>query len=595
MRALFRSLASILFLAAAGAGALTATAGDDAGARLNSLFQSEWERGLRENPLNATYIGDHRYDDRWPDLTADAMAKSHALDLAVLSTLAAIDPASLSDADRLNRDLFRRMVQDSVDSYEWGIQNMPIDQRGGVQSVSELAGLIDFTTSRDYQNWIARLEGIGTYVDQNIALMREGVRRGLVQPKIIMQRIPDQIAKQVVSDPEASPFYAPFRTMPASMPVAEQDKLRAAGRAAITRSVVPAYRRLQEYFVQDYLPACTDSVGVWALPGGEAWYQNRIAWFTTTNLTSDQVHEIGLKEVARIHGEMQKVIQQVGFKGTFPEFLQYLRTDPKFHYTDAEQLQQAYMAMAKRIDPMLPLYFGKLPRMPYGVRPIPAESAPDTTTAYYSGPAIDGRRAGYYYVNLYKPETRPTYEIPVLTIHEAVPGHHLQIALAQELGDLPMFRRDFEATAFVEGWALYSESLGQDMGLYADPYDKFGQLTYEMWRAVRLVVDTGIHQKHWTREQAIQFFKDNAAKDEHDIVNEIDRYIAWPGQALAYKIGELRIKALRGRAEAALGPKFDLRGFHDVVLGSGAIPLDVLEDNVQRWITERSAAAQPHP
>jgi uncharacterized protein (DUF885 family) len=594
MRAIIRTLAPIFLLAAAAA-APASQAADDPGARLNALFQSEWERGMRENPLSATYVGDHRYDDRWPDLSPDAMAKSDAEDRAVLATLAAMDPATLTDADRLNRELFRRMYQDSVDSYEWGVQYMPINQRGGAQSVSELAGLIDFTTARDYDNWIARLEGIGTYVDQNIALMREGVRRGLVQPKVIMQRIPGQIAKQVVADPEASPFYAPFRTMPASMPAAEQEKFRAAGRAAITRSVVPAYRRLQDYFVKDYLPACSDSVGVWALPGGDAWYQNRIAWFTTTNLTADQVHEIGQKEVARIRGEMQKVIQQVGFKGTFPEFLQYLRTDPKFRYTDPQRLLAAYMVMAKRIDPLLPQYFGKLPRLTYGVRPIPDESAPDTTAAYYQGGALDGRRAGYYYVNLYKPEERPIYEIPVLTMHESVPGHHLQIALAQELGSVPMFRRDFEATAFVEGWALYSESLGQEMGFYADPYDKFGQLTYEMWRAVRLVVDTGIHHKHWTREQAIQFFKENAAKTELDIVNEVDRYIAWPGQALAYKIGELKIKELRGRAEATLGQGFDIRAFHDVVLGSGAIPLDVLEGNVQRWIAERSAAAQPRP
>jgi uncharacterized protein (DUF885 family) len=592
MRALFRSLVPILILAAAGTAAPAAWAGEDAGARLNSLFQSEWERGLRENPLGATYIGDHRYDDRWPDLSDNATATSHAGDLAVLSTLAAIDPASLTDADRLNRELFRRLYQGSVDSYAWGAQYMPINQRGGVQSASELAGLINFSTARDYENWIARLDGIGPYVDQTIALMREGVKRGLVQPKVIMQRIPEQIAKQVVTDPEASPFYAPFRTMPASMPAADQEKFRAAGRAAIARSVVPAYRRLQDYFARDYLPHCADSVGVWALPGGEARYQNRAAWFTTTNLTPDQIHEIGLKEVARIRGEMQKVIEQVGFKGSFQEFLHYLRTDPKFHYTDPQQLLNAYMVMAKRIDPLLPQYFGKLPRMPYGVRPIPAEAAPDTTTAYYQGPALDGTRAGYYYVNLYQPETRPTYEIPALTIHEAVPGHHLQIAIAQELRDLPMFRRDFEATAFVEGWALYSESLGQEMGFYADPYDKFGQLTYEMWRAVRLVVDTGIHHKHWTREQAIQFFKDNAAKSENDIVNEIDRYIAWPGQALAYKIGELKIKELRARAATALGATFDLRAFHDVVLGSGAVPLDVLEGNVNRWIADRSAATR---
>jgi len=592
MRALFRTLVPILVLAASSAGAFAATFAGDADARLDSLFQSEWERGLREDPLAATYAGDHRYDDRWPDLSAGALAKSHADDLAVLETLAGIAPASLTDANRLNLELFRRMYRESVDAYRWGLQYMPINQRSGVQTASEVAGLIEFSSARDFENWIARLDGMGPYVDQNIALMREGVRRGLMQPKVVMQRVPDQIAQQVVTDPEASPFYAPFRNMPSGMPAAEQEKFRAAGRAAIMRSVVPAYRRLQDYFVTDYLPACTDSVGVWALPGGETWYQQRIAWFTTTDLTAEQVHQIGLDEVARIRGEMQRIIDQVGFKGSFTEFLHYLRTDPKFHYTDPGQLQQAYMAMAKRIDPLLPQYFGKLPRMPYGVRPIPAQSAPDTTTAYYSGPGLDGRRAGYYYVNLYKPESRPKYEIPVLTIHEAVPGHHLQIALAQELTDLPMFRRDLEATAFVEGWALYSESLGQDMGLYSDPYDKFGQLTYEMWRAVRLVVDTGMHQKHWTRDQAIQFFRDNAAKDELDIVNEIDRYIAWPGQALAYKIGELKIKELRSRAESALGPAFDLRAFHDVVLGSGAIPLDVLEANVQRWIVERPAAAR---
>ncbi len=589
MRGLAFSVVMVATFAAAPPPAVAATA--SAAERLHSLFEAEWERGLRESPIQAAFIGDRRFDDRWPDRSADALARSHAEDLAVLETLAAIPPQQLDESDRLNRDLFGRIYEDQVAAFEWGLQYLPITQRRGVQSANQIAELLPFATAKDYENWISRLNAIGPYVDQTIALMREGMRRGLTQPRVIMDRVPAQIARQVVSDPAKSPFYKPFLDMPASLPATEQDRLRNEGRAAIEREVVPAYRRLQAFFNDEYLPACRTSVGIWDTPGGADWYRERVRWFTTTDLTPDQIHEIGLMEVARIRGEMQKIIERVGFKGSFEEFLTFLRTDPQFRYTDPQQLLEAYLAMAKRIDPQLPKYFGRLPRMPYGVRPIPAESAPDTTTAYYQSPSLDGRRAGYYYVNLYKPEERPTYEIPVLTIHEAVPGHHLQIALAQELGEQPKFRRDFEATAFVEGWALYSESLGQEMGFYEDPYDKFGQLTYEMWRAVRLVVDTGIHHKRWTRERAIEFFKANAPKTELDIVNEIDRYISWPGQALAYKIGELRIKELRANAEATLGPRFDLREFHDVVLGSGAIPLDVLQQNVERWVLERGTVA----
>jgi uncharacterized protein (DUF885 family) len=573
-------------LPAAHAGAATSSATKE----LHALFESEWERGLRENPVGASYQGDSRYDDRWADLSADALARSHAADREVLEALERIAPGRLSEADRLNRDLFARQYRGEIDAYEWGLHYLPITQRRGVQTAHQLAEILPFRTARDYENWIARLGSLDTYVDQTIELMREGMRRGLVQPRVIMERVPAQIAKQVVTDPAESPFYAPFRKMPDSIPAADQERLRAAARRAIEQDVLPAYLRLQKFFNNQYLPACRDTVGVWDTPGGADWYQQRVRWFTTTDLTADQIHEIGLKEVARIRGEMQKVIERVGFKGSFAEFLQFLRTDPQFRYTDPDQLLQAYLAMSKRVDPLLPQYFGRLPRMPYGVRPIPMESAPDTTTAYYQPPSMDGRRAGYYYVNLYKPEERPTYEIPVLTIHEAVPGHHLQIALAQELGEQPKFRRGFEATAFVEGWALYSESLGEEMGFYDDPYAKFGQLTYEMWRAVRLVVDTGLHHKRWSREQAIEFFKANAAKSELDIVNEIDRYISWPGQALAYKIGELRIKELRAGATQALGSGFDLREFHDVVLGSGAVPLDVLEANVNAWQAQKTAA-----
>jgi uncharacterized protein (DUF885 family) len=581
----------LALLACAGlAGALPAVAAAAPGpAELHELFEAEWQRGLREHPTMASYLGDHRYDAFWPDRSAAAISASHEADLEVLRTLDSIDPQTLTEADQLNLDLFRRQYLGAANEYAFGLQLMPVSQRDGVQTLYELAELLPFATVQDYENWIARLDGLGTLVDQTIGLMREGLQRGVVQPRVVMQRVPAQVEQQIVSDASASAFYAPFLRMPEAIPAAEQARLQAAARKSIRTTVVPAYERFLAFMVDEYLPGSRDTVGIWDTPGGEDWYQKRIAWFTTTELTADEVHQIGLAEVARIRSEMQKVIERVEFKGSFQEFLQFLRTDARFRYSDPEDLLTAYLAMAKRIDPLLPKYFGRLPRMPYGIRPIPEQIAPDTTTAYYNGPALDGTRAGYYYVNLYKPEERPTFEIPVLTIHEAVPGHHLQIALAQELGDLPKFRRDLEATAFVEGWALYSESLGEEMGFYEDPYDKFGQLTYEMWRAVRLVVDTGMHHKHWTREQAIEFFKENAPKTELDIINEIDRYIAWPGQALAYKIGELKIKELRKYASETLGDQFDIRSFHDVVLGSGAIPLDVLEKNVRGWVSERAA------
>ncbi|HSQ70282.1 MAG TPA: DUF885 domain-containing protein [Steroidobacteraceae bacterium] len=561
-------------------------------AALHRLFESEWERGLRENPVSASYLGERRYDAFWPDRSLATIERSHQADRAVLAALEQIDPGSLPAGDQLNRELFRRQYQDEVDRYRFGLHLLPITQRRGVQTADQLAEALPFETVQDYENWLARLRGLGTLVDQNIELLRVGMERGLVQPRVIMERVPAQVAKQQVADPTMSPFYAPFQHMPDSIPAGEQQRLSEAAKNVVETMVVPAYGRLQSYLEEHYLPACRDTVGIWDAPGGEQWYQNRVEWFTTTRLTADEVHEIGLREVERIRGEMMRVIEQVGFQGDFQSFLEFLRTDPRFRYRDPQALLDAYLAMSKRVDPLLPRFFGRLPRMPYGVRPIPEQIAPDTTTAYYQGPSMDGRRAGYYYVNLYRPEQRPTYEIPVLTIHEAVPGHHLQIALAQELGELPKFRRDFEATAFVEGWALYSESLGEEMGLYEDPYDKFGQLTYEMWRAVRLVVDTGMHHKRWTRQQAIDFFKANAAKTELDIVNEIDRYISWPGQALAYKIGELRIKELRRYANEQLGPSFDLRAFHDIVLGSGAVPLDVLEATVRDWVAAQAASTR---
>ncbi|MGH9958015.1 MAG: DUF885 domain-containing protein, partial [Pyrinomonadaceae bacterium] len=436
---------------------------------------------------------------------------------------------------------------------------------------------------------IARLKSFPVYMEQTIALMREGIKARVLLPRVIMNRVPAQIDKQIVADPDESLFYKPFKRFPADIAVKEQERLMREALNVISTNIIPSYKTFKRFFVEEYLPGSFEEVGAWQMPQGEEMYGFFVRKYTTTNVTPREVHERGLSEVRRLREEMQKVMSAVGFKGTLPEFFTFLRTDKRFYYDTPEELFFAYQAISKRIDPHLVKVFKTLPRMPYGLEAIPSNIAPDTTTAYYRQPAADGSRAGTYFVNLFKPETRPKWEMMALSLHEAVPGHHLQIALAQEQGDIPNFRRFGGYTAFSEGWGLYAESLGEDMKLYDDPYSKFGQLTYEMWRAVRLVVDTGMHQMRWTRKQAIDYFMENAAKQELDIINEIDRYIAWPGQALAYKTGELKIKELRARAGSELGANFDLREFHDVVLGSGAVPLDVLERNVGEWIARKKS------
>jgi uncharacterized protein (DUF885 family) len=559
---------------------------------LHALFDSAWQRDLKEDPLQASQYGDRRYNALWPDLSPTAIEKRRRLDLQVLSDLARIPRAALPPAERLNYDLFEHEYRERSAVYPFKPYLYALSQLGGVQTVNETTEVLSFDSPRDYEDWVSRLARLGTYVDQNITLLDLAIRERRTQPRVIMERVPGQIAQQIVARPEDSPFYAPFKHYLDSIDAADRERLSAAARRAITEVVVPAYRRFDRFFKEKYLPACRATVGIWDTPDGAAYYQNRIEYHTTTQLTAEEVHQIGLKEVARIHTEMEKIIAQLGFKGGFQDFLTHLRTDPQFYYKNADDLFEAYAATAKKIDPQLVKLFGKLPRMPYGVRPIPMTSAPNTYAAYYQPAALDGSRAGYFYVNLYRPEVRPKYEIEVLTTHEAVPGHHLQISLQQELGEMPMFRRAAGYTAYVEGWALYSEGLGDELGLYTDRYSKFGQLTYEMWRAARLVVDTGIHSKHWTRAQAIEFFKSNAAKTEPDIVNEVDRYISWPGQALAYKIGELKIKALRAEAQQRLGERFSIKEFHDTVLATGAVPLDVLETNVRSWIDKK--LQEPH-
>jgi uncharacterized protein (DUF885 family) len=566
-------------------------------AQLHALFDAAWEKDLRDDPRAATQLGEQRFNARWANHSVAAWAQRDKDYEATLRALARIDARSLPPSDQLNYELFRRVYRNRIELYDFNAHLRPLDQlnySSGVLTANEVSEVIDFTTVRDYQDWIARLTAMGAYVDQTIELLRAGVKQKNTQPRIVVERVMKQLQSQLVDAPTRSPFYAPFQHLAddsrSTLAPEQRNELSRAAQDAIRTTVVPAFQRLQAFLTREYLPASRDSVGIWDTPQGDAFYRNRVQWFTTTTVSPDEVHAIGLGEVARIRAQMEKIIAQVKFQGGFEAFLHHLRTDPRFRYNNADELLRAYTVMAKRIDPLLPEYFGKLPRTPYGVRPIPAANAPDTTTAYYQPLSADGKRAGYFYVNLYQPEERPIYEIPVLTTHEAVPGHHLQQALAKEQGELPKFRRDFEATAYVEGWALYAESLGDEMGLYADPYDKFGQLTYEMWRAVRLVIDTGMHAKRWTRQQAIDYFKANAAKSELDIVNEVDRYIAWPGQATAYKIGELKIKELRRQAAQELGEKFDLREFHDMVLASGAVPLDVLAENVGAWINSRKPA-----
>ena len=557
-----------------------------------ALLDEVWQWRLAAYPTFASDLGDKRYNDRWEDLSLDAIERRQAELREFLRRLYLIDRNALDEGGKLNYELFRRDLQNTVDEDGFKGYLMPFDHRGGVQNLDITAQSLTFATVKDYEDWLSRLGKLDVYIDQTIAVAERGRKAGYMAPKVLMQRIPDQIAVQLVDDAGTSPYYAPFESMPDSISAADQERLRAAARDTISKAVVPAYRKLDRYFTDTYLPASRESIGLSVLPNGSAWYEFLARRYTTTSMTPEEIHRLGLNEVRRIHDEMQKVIDELGFDGGFAAFLEFLRTDPRFYYDNPDDLYEAYLATSKRIDPELVKLFGKLPRMPYGVKPIPESIAPDTTTAYYTAPAADGSRAGIYWVNLYKPEVRPKYEIEVLTTHEAVPGHHLQLALQQELGAMPPFRRYLGFTAFVEGWGLYSESLGYDLGLYKDPYSRFGQLTYEMWRAVRLVVDTGIHYSGWTRQQAIEFFEANAAKTHADIVNEIDRYIANPGQALAYKIGQLKIQAIRERGERTLGDRFDIRAFHDALLSGGALPLDILEQHMDAWISAQASATK---
>jgi uncharacterized protein (DUF885 family) len=552
--------------------------------RLHRLFDASWRYSLEECPELATYVGERGHNHRWTDLSLEAIVRRKAELEIPARVLETIDRARLSPADQDHHDLFARATEEALEGRRFPSELMPVSQMQGVQqSVAQMLAMMPAATGRDFEDRIARLAAVPALVEQTIALLQEGASRGITPPRVTLRDVPQQILNQVADDPLTAPALQPFQRLPEVIPEVERTRLRDHASRIYQEAVALAYRRLHAYFVNDYLPRARETVAMSALPDGEAWYAFSVRQSTTTDLTPRQIHQIGLGEVGRIRAEMDRVMADTGFTGGFAAFMDFLRTDPRFFFERAEDLLAAYRDIAKRADPELARLFGRLPRLPYGVIAVPAYAEKSQTTAYYEPGSPAAGRPGYFYANTYDLQSRPRWEMEALTLHEAVPGHHLQIALAQELEDVPEFRKHGFYTAYVEGWGLYAESLGSEMGFYTDPYSRFGQLTYEIWRAIRLVVDTGMHALDWSREQALRYFEENAGKAEHDIVVEVDRYIVWPGQALAYKIGELKIKELRSWALGEMGPRFDLRAFHDQVLGSGAVPLDILDKRLRAW------------
>ncbi len=553
--------------------------------RLQQLFKVDWEYTLNATPEFATDIGVAGYDNRWTDLSPGAIAERKGLTERPLKVLATIDRSALNPTDQINYDLFKRFAEEEHEGIKFPTEFLQVTQLGGIQQdAPQLFSAMPNSTAGQLENHLARLRMLPAQIEKVTALLEEGVRQGVTPPQVTLRDVPQQVADLVPEDPFKSGLLVGFNDLPPTVSGEDAIRLRADAAKIYREEVRPAYLRLEAYLAKKYLPAARTTIAASALPNGAAWYAWNIKTQTSTSLTAQQIHDLGLAEVKRIKAEMEKVKDQTGFKGTLAEFFVFLRTEPRFFFTDKEDLLRAYRDIAKRADPQLPKLFKTLPRLTYGVLPVPSYSEKSQTTAYYYQGAAKTGRPGYFFANTYALNTRPKWEMQPLTLHEAVPGHHLQLSLAEELGDLPDFRRYGGYTAFVEGWGLYSESLGEEMGFYTDPYDKFGQLTFEMWRAIRLVLDTGIHSLGWSRDQAIQYFKENSGKSEHDIIVEVDRYIVWPGQALAYKLGEMKIKELRAYAVRELGKNFDVRAFHDEVLHYGAVPLSTLEERIKAWV-----------
>jgi prolyl oligopeptidase len=549
------------------------------------FLEADWEKTLTNNPLFATYTGDKRLNDKINPNTIDQFEKYRLSDLESLKKLNSIDYDKLNPDNKLNYNLKKFDIESDLNLSQFPIYYLRLNQRGGIQSFYETGNRLVYQSKKDYYDWLNRLNQFSENILNFLEINKQGLQNGYTQPKLVTQGVISQIDAIINSDINSNPYLKVFIDADESL-LSQNEKLELINDAKelIINKINPAYIKLNNFLKNDYLVNSRDTIGIKDIPDGKKYYEQLAKHYTTTDLTPDEIHDIGLREIQRIRAEMDEIIDSVNWDGDFESFLNYLRTSPRFYYDNPDDLFDAYLIMSKTIDPLLPKLFNVFPRAPYGVIPIPAESAPFTTTAYYNSPSPG--RPGYFYANLYKPDSRPKYEIPVLTVHEAVPGHHFQISLAQELENVPTFRKYQGITAFVEGWGLYSEELGEYINLYDDPYDKFGQLTYDMWRAIRLVVDTGMHYKDWTRDDAINLFIENSAKSILDIENEVDRYIAWPGQALAYKIGQLKILELRSKAEKELGEKYDIKDFHDEVLKRGSLPLDLLEYYIDEWINQ---------
>ena len=568
---------------------------ETAAAELHQLFADEWDRRLQRDPLFASSRGVTEYNDRLPEVTAAAQRSALDEDLQFLERLETIDRAALSPDDQTNYDLFEFVVGHRANLARYRAYRMPFTSDSGFHiRIQRMYEYMPFRTVDDYETYLTRLSAVGPYFEQNIANMRDGLADGYTQPSVILSGIVASISGAIVDSPEDSVFFTPLVGMPEYISADDAGWLRSQASATIADTVIPVYQEFLQFFTEEYIPGARESLGASSLENGRAYYEDLTRFFTSRDdAHPDEIHELGLREVARIRAEMEEIIEQVEFNGTFAEFIEFLRTDPQFYVDDPEQLLKEASWIAKKVDARMPAFFRTLPRMPYGVMAVPDDLAPNYTTGRYWSAPVGGRRGGYYMVNTYALDKRPLYALPALTVHEGVPGHHHQISLAQELGQLPEFRRTFYPHAFGEGWGLYSEKLAIEMDIYETPYDNFGRLSYEMWRAVRLVVDTGMHYMGWSRDEALEYLADNTALSLQNVRTEIDRYISWPGQALAYKMGELKFLELRARATEELGEDFDIRDFHDAVLINGGLPLDMLDGAVDRYIDSVRTGSVP--